>query len=96
MKTNNILEVVFQSSVFMFEQYIWACFYLSFLSSWLSIFLLVVNIKSIEDFHKKILQLTDRKALAYTIEFACVILVGIGLLICGYYPVSNVLKELPL
>jgi hypothetical protein len=56
MKTNNILEVVFQSTVFMFEQYIWACFYLSFLSSWLSIFLLVVNIKSIEDFHKKILQ----------------------------------------
>lgn len=96
MKTNNILDGIFRSIVFVFEQYIWACFYLSFLSSWLSFFLLIVNIKVIEDFNKKLLQLTGKKISAYTIEFACIIFVGIGLLIYGYYPVSNVLKELPL
>ena len=62
MKEDNVLEGIVQSVKFMLQQYLLACFYLSFFRNWLSIVLLMLNIQIINDFHNKLVELVDKKA----------------------------------
>ena len=96
MKEDNVLEGIVRSVKFMLQQYLLACFYLSFFRNWLSIVLLMLNIQIINDFHNKLVELVDKKSMVYVIELLCVVLVGLTLVKFGYYSVSNVLTKLPI
>ena len=84
------LEGILQSAKFILEQYVLACFYLSFFRNWLSIALLLLNIQIIGDFHKRLIQIMGKDIIADTVEVVCIALVGMILIKFGYHPVSNI------
>ena len=90
MKKHNIFEGILQSTKFMLEQYVLACFYLSSFRNWLSIALLLLNIQIISDFHKRLMQIMGKEIIVDTVEVVCIALVGMILIKFGYYPVSNI------
>lgn len=91
---HNVFKGIFQSVKFMLQQYLLACFYLSFFRNWLSIALLLLNIQIIGDFHKRLMQIMGKDIIADIVEVLCIALVGMILIKFGYYPVSNVPNNL--
>lgn len=93
---DKVLEGILQSVKFTLEQYMLACFYLSFFQNWLSIVLVILNVQIIRDFHKKLVRITGKNIVADAVELLCVVLVGLILIEFGYFPISNALIHLNL
>lgn len=91
-----IIDTICQVGLFVFIQYILACFYLSFQNNFLSIFLVAGNAGVIMHLWEYLSHGIESKIIKCTILLVSIIIVGAILLLCGYFPVSTALREVSL
>ena len=91
--TKNILDIFSHVCMFIFIQYMLACFYLSFTAHILNIVFLTCNAGVIMNFWVELSRIIKNKILKYSIICISIIVVGFILVIWGYFPVSTALRE---
>ena len=91
--TKNIVDIFCQVCMFIFIQYMLACFYLSFTAHILNIVFLTCNAGVIMNFWVELSRIIKNKILKYSIICISIIVVGFILVILGYFPVSTALRE---
>ena len=91
--TKNIVDIFCQVCMFIFIQYMLACFYLSFTAHILNIVFLTCNAGVIMNFWVELSRIIKNKILKYSIICISIIVVGFILVIWGYFPVSISLRE---
>lgn len=72
------------------------CFILSFKTSIINVFLVVVNAGVIERFFEDLSRIINNKWIKVTIVFVNILIIAVLLLTLGYYPVSKTLQKLHL
>ena len=91
--TKNILDIFSHFCMFIFIQYMLACFYLSFTAHILNIVFLTCNAGVIINFWVELSRIIKNKILRYSIICLSIVAVGLILLLWGYFPVSTALRE---
>ena len=91
--TKNILDIFSHVCMFIFIQYMLACFYLSFTAHILNIVFLTCNAGVIINFWVELSRIIKNKILRYSIICLSIVAVGLILLLWGYFPVSTALRE---
>lgn len=88
-------DIIFQICLFIVIQYMLACFYLSFATNIFSIVLMVCNAGVIMNFWMELSRTINSKVIKCVILFASIVVIGFILIVCGYFPVSTVLQDVP-
>ena len=88
-------DIICQICLFIVIQYMLACFYLSFATNIFSIVLMVCNAGVIINFWMELSRTINSKVVKCVILFASIVVIGFILIVCGYFPVSTVLQDVP-
>ena len=91
-----ILEIIGNLLMFIFIQYLLACFYFSFHSHPFSVILMAISIATILQFRTNLESVFKSALIPYVFLILGIIIVGVMLVLYGYFPVSTVLKEVSL
>ena len=91
--TKNILDIFSHVCIFIFIEYLLACFLLSFTAHILNIFFLTCNAGVIINFWVKLSRIIKNKIIIYSIICLSIVVVGLILLLWGYFPVSTALRK---